>query len=701
MFRTIQVLLIAAIAIAMILLFRRKLHKEKSLIAGLLLCLLLAAVVSNGIVELIPLPTDPVIVTATGEKNEAASGNEAYLINYIVGGTEYEIQNATEGKWFWKGDVYMWRNENDPRQPDGTTRSITMQIPYGRDRSIQFGLSKWNGIVEVTYGGETQAYDLFKSGDKNSLYVPVPDTEAFALYSTKLLRLAAFLLIAAAIMAYPVFCTVKYDDTAIKGFWAKHWDKLVYISIAVGCFFVMFESGKSGSFWLDEVWTLGWIYEGFPDKSGLIWFWIYRAWFYLVPYGQEFLLIISELLVMLTIYFSGLIGRLYKSKQFGILLSAISASSLTIMAQCGEEFRPYAFLLFSIILTLYLFIKRQKNWENPKISTLILYSIALMFCMDAHLFGLATAGLIMTFDFLFIIIKRAKANNFLEFIIPLIYGVYWLTSQFIISLSIMNNYTIAAPPTAKDIVNCIIWLCGNTEYYLPFILLILGVCIGVATIADHLIKKEFDFNYDYIMLTFLAVPFLLFSFNILYSTIINPKNPLWVARYMIPAIPFFEFYIGLALDKAIILLGRIPDNSLANNSAVVLTSFVVCSFCIVNWCKMPYEANIINDYKGAAEYLMLENEIYSSSTLCYVSSNPNVNAGFEYYLTQKGKRDPINHISNLLTFSEDDFANYDTIYVISYKNRFNGASLLLQNGYIEEYNNNNNKLNVRKWIKGS
>lgn len=116
---------------------------------------------------------------------------------------------------------------------------------------------------------------------------------------------------------------------------------------------------------------------------------------------------------------------------------------------------------------------------------------------------------------------------------------------------------------------------------------------------------------------------------------------------------------------------------------------------------MPYEANIINDYKGAAEYLMLENEIYSSSTLCYVSSNPNVNAGFEYYLTQKGKRDPINHISNLLTFSEDDFANYDTIYVISYKNRFNGASLLLQNGYIEEYNNNNNKLNVRKWIKGS
>ncbi len=695
MFSILQLLVVVALIVGVIVYFGKIKEKEKSLLAGLLVCIVLATVISNGILNLVPLPTNELVVTATGEKNDNAVNNEINIINYIVGGEEYVIKNPTEGKWFWKGDVYMWRNENDSRQPAGTTRSITLNIPYGQERAIQFGLSEWNGIVEVTYNGESNRYDLFQSSDATTLLAPIPDTDSVALYSAKLLRLLLFVAIIGLLLVYPVFCIVKYEYEVIKRFWQKHWNKLVYACIAATCFFVMFESGKTGSFWLDEIWTLGWVYGENPNKAYIFFQALYDLWFYLMPYGQEYLLIISELLVAATIYILGLIGSLYKSKRFGIFMSTIGATSLTIMAQCGTEFRPYAILLFAVTLALYLFIIKQINLSNISPKMLVIYSIVLVLCMDSHQFGLLTAVFFMFFDFVLIVRKKISLNGLVEFILPLIYGLYWLFTQFLFDLSLANNYTIASPPNAKDVIDTVIWLCGVNSDNLMLFLLILGLCIGAARLVNSIKGKKFNFKNDYILLTIFSIPCLIFSFNLFYSVILNPNNPLWVTRYFLPVIPFFIFFIALALDAILSLL--IAKKDYEKKYSFVFTAAIVMFFCINGWCKMPYEINIINDYKGAAEYIMSENEIYSSNTLCYISSNPYVNEGFEYYLTHKGERASINHIGNLLEYTADDLESYDTIYVVSYKNRFNAASLLLDNGFEEVFNNNDKRLNVRKW----
>lgn len=700
MFSLFQLLVVAVLIAGVILFFGKIKKKEKSLVAGLLVCIVLASVVANGILHLVPLPTDEIIIAATGEKNESAKSNEVNIINYLVGGEEYVIKNPTDGKWFWKGDVYMWRNENDSRQPAGTTRSITLNIPYGKDRAVQFGLSEWNGIVEVSYNGESNRYDLFKSGDETTFLAAVPDTDSFALYSTKLLSLLLFTAIIVLLIAYPVFCIVKYEYEDIKKFWQKHWDKLVYGCIAFGCFFVMFESGKAGSLWLDEVWTLGWVYGENPNKVYIFFQALYDLWFYLMPYGQEYLLIISELLVVATIYILGLIGNLYKSKRFGIFMSTIGATSLTIMAQCGTEFRPYAILLFAITLALYLFIIKQINLSNISPAMLVLYSIVLVLCMDSHQFGLLTAGFFMLFDLFLIVRRKISLNALVEFVLPLIYGLYWLFTQFLNDLSNANNYTIATPPNAKDVINTIIWLCGVNSGNLMLFLLILGSCIGLVGLVNSIKGKKFNFKNDYILLTIFSIPCLIFSFNLFYSVVLNPNNPLWVTRYFLPAIPFFIFLIALAMDTILSLLISRKDNENSKYSFVFTVAIVMC-FCIIGWCKMPYEINIVNDYKGAAEYIMSENEIYSSNTLCYITGNPDVNKGFEYYLTHKGERDSINHIGNLLEYTSADLESYNTIYVVSYKNRFNGATLLRNNGFEEVFNNNDTRLNVRKWERVS
>lgn len=696
MFPIFQLIIVAVLIAGVIIYLGKIKKKEKSLLAGLLICIILTAIISNDILDLVPLPTNEVVVTATGEKNENAKNNEINILNYVVDAKNYVIKNPTEGKWFWKGDVYMWRNENDSRQPAGTTRSITLNIPYGQDRSVQFGLSEWNGIVEVTYNGESNRYDLFKSGDETTFLASLPDTDSLALYLTKLLRLLLFAAIIVLLMAYPIFCVVKYEYAVIKKFWQKHWDKLVYSCIAFGCFWVMFESGKTGSLWLDEVWTLGWVYGENPNKAYIFFQALYDLWFYLMPYGQEYLLIISELLVAATIYILGLIGNLYKSKRFGIFMSTIGATSLTIMAQCGTEFRPYAILLFAVTLALYLFIIKQINLSNISSTKLVIYSIALVLCMDSHQFGLLTAGFFMLFDLFLIFRKKISLNGLVEFVLPLIYGLYWLSTQFLNDLSNANNYTIATPPNAKDVIDTVIWLCGVNSGNLMLFLLILGSCIGLVGVINSIKSKKFNFKNDYILLTIFFIPCLIFLFNLFYSVVLNPNNPLWVTRYFLPVIPFFIFFIALALDTILSILIANKDNERTKYS-FVFTTAIVMFFCVIGWCKMPYEINIVNDYKGAAEYIMSENEIYSSNTLCYVTGNPDVNKGFEYYLTYKGEREPINHISNLLEYTIDDLEAYDTIYVVSYKNRFNGASLLLDNGFEEVFNNNDKRLNVRKW----
>ncbi len=710
MFIKLQIGIVILFVLGIVFIFGKQKRKEKPLVVGLVICTLISAFMSNAILGLIPLPTNEVIVTALGEKNEAAKKDEVSIISYLVDGKEYEINNPTEGKWFWKGDTYMWRNESDSRQPAGTTRSITLNIPYGKDRYIQFGRSQWNGLVAVTYDGETTEYDSYKHSDETILYAAIPDTNALSLYAAKFLRLILFFIILAILELFPVFYVLRYSYHTIKNTLIKYWDKFVYLLIAGMCLRVMFWAGKQGSFWIDELWNLGWIYSGWPNPGHppVIYSKLCDIWFAIMPYGQEYLLLLSEILVAASIYFFGLIGEVYRSKRLGIIMSALAASSITILAQCGGEFRPYALLLFSVTLALYFFIKKQKNLTEVSVPTLLLYSIALVVCMDTHQFGVATAGLLMIFDFVLLVIRKIPIKGLIEFIFPTIYGTFWICTKFLDDLVDVNNFSIATSPTLDNILDCIVWLCGVEMSYVLYVILVSGVVAIIVTIIKSIIEKNFDFKMDYIQLVVLFVPTMLISFNFIYSAIVNPENSLWIHRYFVPAIPFFLLIIGLSVEMTISFILKLCScNELQKYISASLVAIIVICLCTISWNKLPYEINIENDYKGAANYLLSENEIYDPSTLCYVSGNPYVNIGFEYYLSQNGEKDSINHVSNLLHYKAKDFTPYNVIYVVIYKNRSSGTDLKVQdlltrNNYVEVYNNNHNndkKLIVRKWVK--
>lgn len=692
MFGIIQIVLVIVLIAVIIVYFGKIRHAKKSLIAGLVFCIAISAVISNAVLNIIPLPTEKVIVTATGEKNEAASSNEAYIINLIVGGEEYELITPSEGKWFWIGERYMWRNENDPRQPEGTTRSITIDIPYGCGRSIQFGLSKWNGIVEITYGDDTKSYDLFKADDteENVLYAPIPDTGFFALYGIKLLRLGLFLLIVALLMIYPSYAAMKFSDDRIKGWFEKNWDVFYYIVLAFMYIVLLQKNSVEGSMWGDELWQIGWFYGDYQQSSNFVFNFIFRIWLDIMPYGQEYLRLLSQIFVAGAILFAGLAGKEFRGKRFGILLSSSVAFSLTIADHCAKGIRSYAMVVFCTTLVLYMYFKKQKNLGSEKISHLIIYGLILALTMDTHSFSIILVGILLASDFLLIIIKKASKKCLIEFIAPVAYAIYSLSILFGAVGSSANSGRV-------NMLEAVKWLFSDNNVLLMFFLF--GIIIVIIDCFTKIKKHSFDFKYDYVLLTITIIPIAEIVIYFLYSIFVSPGMAPW-ERYLITAIIMFIFVMCYGVDKSIDFVCH--SLSEGKNTSKYITVLVILSLCVYNWTQItPWVTRPSNgrsrndDYKAIAEYIMQQNDIYSSSTLFLLNHGQRAaNEGFSYYLTHNGERDDINHVC--MFHLPKNLEQYTTIY-IAY-DRYDGRwSSVIDEQY--ELVDNNKTVKVKKYVK--
>ena len=137
--------------------FRKSLGRKTLL--GLAVMTVLFSMAANMISGHLPSLTDEVTLTALGEKSETAQGPEIVAEGFVVDGQAYPIRKVTEGKWYWRGQQYMWRPETDDRQPEGTTRSVTLKVPAGWSRTIRFSSNDYRGIVELTTENKTEKID--------------------------------------------------------------------------------------------------------------------------------------------------------------------------------------------------------------------------------------------------------------------------------------------------------------------------------------------------------------------------------------------------------------------------------------------------------------------------------------------------------------------------------------------------------------
>ena len=692
-------ILFAILLIVGIALFFVKFRKKPaSFVVGLCVLTLIASLISLKITNLIPRPTDNITITATGEKNENALSSEVSIKCLKLEGEDIVLDNAVEGKWFWKGDCYMWRPETDDRQPEGVTRSITLSIPVGLDRELVFDNNAYRGIVEITYNGETSEYDLF-SENSEELRVKIPTSDSALVYGYKAVNILVFIALVCALMAFPCFAVLKKPENIIRVWFARNWDRLYYITLAVLYVIVLQSVSAKGSLWGDEVWAIGWMYEDYPLRIDLYYVLI-KLWFYLVPYGQENLMLLPQICVAISIYVVGEIGRLVNGKRMGVLFSTLVASSLTVIYQCAMEYRQYPFLILFSSLMVYFYIRKHKNLGNEKTSDIILYSVFAICSMDVHQFGFAAGCMLLFSDFILLLFRKGSKKSWFQFVLPVAYVVFWFFTTFLAGLKGVNSYSWAGVPTPEKLLNTLKWLSGSNDFL--FAMLIFGaVLISVQTIIA-IKNKKFRFCEDYNNIVFLLIPIAMLSIVYFYSTVINPENSLFIDRYFISVIIYLLYIIAYSLDYCIESISSALSKQYTMQT---LTTFAGVILLMTGWSRVsewnPYPANDRTNnqnYAGVAENIRSCNDIYSPSVIFVLDHNFYADSGMDYYLTQKGKRDKINHCA--LTDLPDNIEEYDVIYISYIKRGISGAiKPILNEKYTEVSDDTEHK--VKKFVRNS
>ncbi|MCM1157254.1 MAG: glycosyltransferase family 39 protein [Bacteroidales bacterium] len=596
----------------------------------------------------IKLPTEQIEITA-GE----ASGKEVFLENYVVDDRYYDPEAPVQGKWMKQGKAFGWRNEKK-LVIKGLTKTVVMEIPTGRSRELVFRGGERAGEVTVRYGDEVYCKNLSADEDEE-VSVSIADSGSREIYLHKIELLAGYVLLMAALLAILSLCYRKWrtDRSWCVGQWEAKKDYILYLALAVYAVIYLLFQADLESFWYDELYSVGYAMTSEAPNSSFISFGLLRWIYQVTPYGQAYLLLVPILEFGLAVYMLGLTGKRMRSGKVGLYAAAFLAFSPYLYKQAALEYRMYAIMLLCSVVALYMFIIRfqgkRDNWW--KITG---YGLALFMLMDSHEYGKVVAGLFVLIDLILVWAKQMKKKHLVSDIFPVAYGLFWLKMNAVGGL--WNNYSWTKNPKFDDVYQTLLELCSGNEWQVW--LFVLGIILLAAGLIQNYYQRKLlamKMKYEY-------VPFLLivgvFSASIVYSDYVNPMNSLYVNRYFISVVAYIFLIMAVALDGIVRWIAKEKQ-----------TVGTICGIWLLLIIALQGRAGYVNepfldqeDYRGTAEVLSGQKNIYNKSTLVYIAEDKYATKGWEYYFTHKGKFDAPNLAGN--EEIPEDCSRYKTVYVV-------------------------------------
>ncbi len=130
--------------------------------------------------QMVEIPTRMVTITALDEKNEKAENTQIYLKEIQLDGESIGVPEPIEGKWSWYNDMYCWFDEddNDERMQEGTTASITLELPLVEKTGFIFSSNRWKGLVSIKTDEMEYVLDTYcdsEGSEKARILIPLSD----------------------------------------------------------------------------------------------------------------------------------------------------------------------------------------------------------------------------------------------------------------------------------------------------------------------------------------------------------------------------------------------------------------------------------------------------------------------------------------------------------------------------------------------
>ena len=631
------------------------------------LIMVLFSATAQMISEAMPSLTDQVTLTALGEKRPGGEGTEIFLAGFTIDGDSLTCEKALrieEGHWFWSGSSYCWRPETDSRQPDGITRTITVKIPVGEERSFQFNGGVWRGFVEITAGGRTWTADTY-ADSRIIVSEPLGSSEWAALALDQLYHFVVYatiflLLSTGAILVVRVFLR---NPKLAHEWMERNSGRLVCISIALVMFGLMIHFADRVSLWSDELFqiacTNGTIREAVeyclkmneatPPLSEIC----ATIWYHIAPYGETWLHFPAILLSTFSVILIGIIGDGIGGKYCGISAAAMLAFSETLWSNAAYEYRAYSYFIFFSVLTYYCHIcriERRKGFH-------ILYSVSLLGLAMSHYFGMLACAFFFSTDLYLLARKQLKIKDGFSYLLPGGVSVFWLAAVFEVTLQHRKPEDIASwypVPGFSHIRSMLQFLSGNFE--IAYWILLVGIAVVLAGMV-HRDRESFRLDMFYLSFSTLEIIGTL-TLLLLYGNFVNKESTMWQGRYFLGLLPHVVILSASVLHR----MTAIAKDCSTTQRALCL--FVISAFSLNCLSVISNSKSTLYPYQEAADWIYAQsNFIFNDDTLVMITDGNRCVEGFnEYYITRQGKRDQINVSTQYAVREKDMLLGYSKVY---------------------------------------
>lgn len=473
----------------------------------------------------------------------------------------------------------------------------------------------------------------------------------------------------------------------------EKWDKYVYflLSFLMLAFMILYSTKQS--LWGDELFQIGIISNSnsvsdllekytYSDATGPLFAVFGYLWYRIVPYGEQWLLLLPELFLVLSAYIMGLIGFQIKGRYFGILSTIITITSYSAICFCGYEFRPYALLVLCATVSFYIWILRNKN-PNKSWKYILIFAACICLLPLTHYLSIIVCMAYFLVDVFLYVRKKISFLYLLSYIIAGITFLPWAYFRYEGIKEVTNGsgvlvYWQGMSPSFSSFNETIKYLTGYDNFI--FILFFIGTAyifsflfsqsskVALYGSANNNMLKIYLID---IYVTIFFIPAFMFIVMFVYPSISSMNSSYIVGRYFFVILPFVIFTAALSVDYVTSVLSSCIKEKIRIKGIfcilIILSVGLTSAISVEDWVsgesteKVQYAYNHV-PYRSGANLLMSEKDIFKKDVVIAIGLGGSTYDGIvEYYFSKKGSR----KTPNIISINVSEMTKYRVIYFFS------------------------------------
>jgi len=409
--------------------------------------------------------------------------------------------------------------------------------------------------------------------------------------------------------------------------------------ISVASLLLMIKSGSETGLWNDEFATIVSLHRHdiyfrewvsamqFSDyQTGLNFYLIAaRIWYSIVPLSDNWLLLMSEIMVAISVFFVGLAGRVIRNGKCGILAAVLYAFSYQLF-EIGHEFRFYPWLVLFTAAAFYYYCKTTIE-ETPKWRYIILFGLAMGLAVNGQILAGFLPIVFFFADCILINRKKKKARALISYLIALPFALFPLMA--LIS-TYRDSYGEGVSHLAKIGDSSIAGLFGLTnELWLgnqiwiaviTYIAFALGLYVTFSLAKGNGYSVTGTFRQQYLFSFCSIAPVICILMNFILVRASGEVANIFAERYFQYLYPLMFIAVSFVIILAF-------EHIHINKTQFAIIAIGIALFLAVHTYNLSYNDPKFPGIKGEAEWVIQHSEIIGDDALVVLP----------YYVSNRGE----------------------------------------------------------------